>query len=139
MKISGKTFLHAITNYFNQQDTNLNIYFLIFSIIIIILGLIYLYSRNKTLNKDPFEDIPEKDMEILKQISAQKGLSSFDRDFLIMQALNYYVKPTNILLDKVTFENIEKKLEFKLKKDGLTPDSDENLKNMRRLKSKLFI
>ncbi len=139
MKISGKTFLHALTNYFNQQDTNLNTYFLIFSIIIIILGLIYFYSRNKALNKDPFEDIPEKDMEILKQISAQKGLSSFDRDFLIMQALNYYVKPTNIILDKVTFENIEKKLEIKLKKEGLAPDSDENLKNMRRLKSKLFI
>ena len=139
MKLSGKEFLHVLTKYFSQQDTNFNTYCLIFSIIIIILGLIYLYSRNRTLNKDPFEDIPEKDMEILKQISAQKGLSSFDRDFLIMQALNFYVKPTNNILDKMTFENIEKKLENKIKKSGLTPDSDENLKNLRRLKTKLFV
>ena len=77
-------------------------------------------------------------MELLKQISAQKGLSSFDRDFLIMQALNYYIKPAKILLDKQTFEQIENKLMNKAKKEGISPDDDENVKNMRNLKKKLF-
>ena len=137
MKLSGKEFLNAINQYFNQPDYSTSFYWLFISAIIFLVFL-YFYMNKGQANKDPFEDIPEKDMELLIQISAQKGLSSFDRDFLIMQALTYYIKPSKVLLDKETFEMIEKKLEKNSRQKGEIPDSDENLKNMKRLKTKLF-
>lgn len=137
MKISGKEFLSAISQYFNQPDYGSSFYWLFISAILFLI-ILYLYMNKGQTYKDPFEDIPEKDMELLKQISAQKGLSSFDRDFLIMQALTYYIKPAKILLDIETFEKIEKKLEDKNKKTGVSTDSDENIRNMKRLKAKLF-
>ena len=137
MKISGKDFLSAINQYFNQPDYDTSCYWLFFSAILFLV-ILYFYMNRGQAYRDPFEDIPEKDMELLKQISAQKGLSSFDRDFLIMQALTFYIKPAKILLDRETFEKVEKKMEDKNKKTGEPIDSDENIRNMKRLKAKLF-
>lgn len=137
MKISGKEFLNTINQYFNQADYDTSFYWLFFSAILFLV-ILYFYINRGQAYKDPFEDIPEKDMELLKQISAQKGLSSFDRDFLIMQALTFYIKPAKILLDRETFEKVEKKMEDNNKKTGEPIDSDENIRNMKRLKAKLF-
>lgn len=137
MKISGKEFLNTINQYFNQADYDTSFYWLFFSAILFLV-ILYIYINRGQAYKDPFEDIPEKDMELLKQISAQKGLSSFDRDFLIMQALTFYIKPAKILLDRETFEKVEKKMEDNNKKTGEPIGSDENIRNMKRLKAKLF-
>ncbi len=138
MKISGKLFLTALNDYFNKPDFSVDVILYLFLPVIVFSIILYFYSNPRQSNKDPFEEIPSDEMELLKQISAQKGLNSFDRDFLIMQALNYYIKPAKILLDQQTFEQIEAKLENKAKKEGITPESDENVKNMRNLKRKLF-
>ena len=138
MKISGKFFLNALNDYFNRPEFSVDVVIYLFLPLIIFSIVLYFYSNPQKSNKDPFEEIPDDEMNLLKQISAQKGLNSFDRDFLIMQALNYFVKPAKILLDQQTFEQIEAKLESKAKKAGITPDEDENVKNMKKLKQKLF-
>ena len=138
MKISGKLFLNSLSEYFSRPEFSVDVIIYLFLPFIIFSIVLYFYSNLRQSNKDPFEDIPSDEMELLKEISAQKGLSAFDRDFLIMQALNYFVKPTKILLDKQTFEQIENKLASKVKKEGFSPDDDENVKNMRNLKQKLF-
>ncbi len=138
MKISGQEFLAALSEYFNRPDfsfTNIALLFFL-PLLIYIVWVIASNSRNE--KKNPFDDIPENEMSLIVQISAQKGLSSFDRDFLIMQALNFYIKPTKILLDRETFERVLKKLEDNAKKTGMQPESDEIVKNMFRLKEKLF-
>ena len=137
MKLTGKGFLSALSIYFGQEDYDLYIYLFLILLIMAGLGFTYFYYRNKA-NYNPFDDIPSDEMELLKQISSQKGLSSFDRDFLIMQALNFNVKPSKILLDTGTFDSIEKKIEINVKRSGGLPDHDENFKNMKRLKSRLF-
>ena len=138
MKISGKFFLNALNDYFNRPEFSVDVVIYLFLPLIIFSIILYFYSNPQKSNKDPFEDIPDDEMNLLKQISSQKGLSSFDRDFLIMQALNYFVKPAKILLDQQTFEQIEAKLESKAKKAGISPEEDENVKNMKNLKRKLF-
>ena len=138
MKMSGKLFLNTLNEYFSRPEFSVDVIIYLFLPLIFFSIILYFYSNPRQSNKDPFDDIPSDEMELLKQISAQKGLSSFDRDFLIMQALNYYIKPTRILLDKQTFEQIENKLEIKAKKEGISPNEDENVKNMRNLKQKLF-
>ncbi len=138
MKISGKLFLISLNEYFNRPEFSVDVVIYLFLPFILFTIILYFYSNPRQSNKDPFEEIPSDEMELLKQISAQKGLSAFDRDFLIMQALNYYIKPAKILLDKQIFEQIENKLVIKAQKEGLSPDKDENVKNMRNLKKKLF-
>lgn len=138
MRISGRLFLSSLNEYFNRPEFSVDIIIYLFLPVVFFSIVLYFYSNPRQSNKDPFEDIPSDEMELLKQISAQKGLSSFDRDFLIMQALNYYIKPAKILLDKSTFEQIENKLMNKAKKEGISPDDDENVKSMRNLKKKLF-
>ena len=138
MKISGQEFLAALSEYFNRPD------FSITHILLLLLLPLFLYivwviaSNSRNTKKNPFDDIPANEMDLVVQISAQKGISSFDRDFLIMQALNFYIKPTKILLDRDTFERILRKLEDNAKKAGIQPESDELVKNMIRLKEKLF-
>lgn len=136
--MSGKLFLNTLNEYFNRPEFSVDVVLYLFLPFIFFTIVLYFYSNPRQSNKDPFEDIPSDEMELLKQISAQKGLSSFDRDFLIMQALNYSIKPAKILLDKPTFEQIENKLVSKAKKEGISPDDDENVKSMRTLKRKLF-
>ena len=136
--MSGKLFLYTLNEYFNRPEFSVDVVLYLFLPFIFFTIVLYFYSNPRQSNKDPFEDIPSDEMELLKQISAQKGLSSFDRDFLIMQALNYSIKPAKILLDKPTFEQIENKLVSKAKKEGISPDDDENVKSMRTLKRKLF-
>ena len=138
MKISGKLFLNVLNDYFNRPDFGVDLILIPFIIAFIFLIILYIYINPRKSNKDPFDEIPSEEMELLKQISAQKGLSTFDRDFLIMQALNYYIKPAKILLDKNTFEQILLKLENKAKKSGISPESDENVKSMKALRNKLF-
>ena len=138
MRLSGKLFLYALNEYFNKPDFGVDVILLPFIIAFVFLIILYFYINPGKSNKDPFDEIPTDEMELLKQISAQKGLSSFDRDFLIMQALNYYIKPAKILLDQNTFEQILIKLENKAKKSGISPESDENVKSMKALKNKLF-
>ena len=138
MKFNSRVLLNALSDYFSRPDFSVDVMLYLFVPVIVFSIILYFYSNPKESNKDPFDEIPPEEMEMLKQISAQKGLSSFDRDFLIMQALNYYIKPVKILLDQHTFEQIESKLESKAKKQGISPDNDENLKNMRNLKRKLF-
>lgn len=138
MKLTGKAFLSAIDEYFSHGDLGIET-----TLILLLPGLIFmlwlfLYSKPDKAGQDPFDDIPDKDMELIKQVASQKGLSSFDRDFLITQALSMYVKPISILLDKNTFERCEKILADKAVKAGNSPDSDENVKAIKQLKSKLF-
>lgn len=138
MKISGQEFLTAISEYFNRPDFSFTNIVLLFFLPLLIYIIWVVASNSRNTQKNPFDDIPPDEMELLAQISAQKGISSFDRDFLIMLALNYYIKPTKILLDKDTFERVLKKLEESAKKAGVQPESDEQVKNLYRLKEKLF-
>lgn len=127
--------VNTISDYFNnppwtQTDT---VFALLLPGFIFMLWL-FMYSNPEGSNKDPFSDISEKDMNTIKQIASQKGLSEFDRDFLVMQALSIYVKPVTVLLDLKTFERLQKVLETRSQKDGNT----SNLQNLQRIKSKLF-
>ena len=140
---NGKDVFRTISDYFSQpgnSEGNTLIAILIIILILVIAWAIIqnLQKKKKRKAKDIFDEIPEQDMELLKQISAQKGISSFDRDFLIMQALDYNVKPVKILLDIDTFEKVEKILEEKSKKDNVSGNLESSLKNLRLLKNKLF-
>lgn len=140
MKITtARDFLNAMSAYFSsgQWDWSDTAWALLLPGFIFMLWL-FLYSNPDKSEKDPFSEIPEKDMETIKQIASQKGLSSFDRDFLIMQALNIYVKPVSVLLDQSTFERLQRVLEDRAKKAGNTPEADSNVQNLIKLKSKLF-
>lgn len=138
MKLTGRAFLNAINEYFSQEDYGTETTLILLLPGFIFMLWLFLYSKLDKAGKDPFDDIPAKDMELIKQVASQKGLSSFDRDFLITQALNMYVKPISILLDKNTFERCERILENKATKSGNSPDSDENVKTIKQLKGKLF-
>ncbi len=138
MKISGREFLSALSEYFSRQDFNNEIVLALIILPVFIISLwLLLYRKPSKSTKDSFDEIPEKEMELLKQISAQKGLSSFDRDFLIMLALDYNINPSKILLDYKTYEQIEKIMYEKAKKEG-SENYDENLKNLKKIKYKLF-
>ena len=140
MKITtARDFLNAMSDYFNnppwtQTDTVLA---LLLPAFIFMLWL-FLYSKPDGSDKDPFSDIPEKDMDTIKQIAAQRGLSSFDRDFLVMQALSIYVKPVTVLLDQNTFERLQKVLEDRARKAGDSPETNSNVQNLIKIKNKLF-
>ncbi len=138
MKLNGIQFLNVLNDYFSKPDIIQNGFWLLLIPALLFLIWLYIYYNPRQSNKNPFDDIPENELDVLKQISAQKGLSSFDRDFLIMQALLYKVKPSNMLLDITTFESVATKIEDKIKKEDSYSDSDENLKNLRRLRKKLF-
>ena len=138
MKISRQEFLAALSEYFNRPDFSFTNIVLLFFLPLLLYIIWVIASSSRNTKKNPFDDIPPDEMELLAQISAQKGISSFDRDFLIMQALNYYIKPTKILLDRGTFERVLKKIEENAKKAGIQPESDDLVKNMNRLKEKLF-
>lgn len=138
MRLTGQQFLRALDTYFSRPDIlSTNFWLLLIPLIIFAIWL-YIYLNPTKSNINPFDEIPEDEMNMIKQISAQKGISSFDRDFLIMQALNFNIKPINVLLDIPTYEKLEEKLEIKAKKEGISPDSDENYKNVKKLKYKIF-
>lgn len=134
---TAKELFNVISDYFSSQTLSATDLLLILPGLLFLLGLL-LYTSPEKSDKDLFAEIPKNEMETIKQIAAQKGLSSFDRDFLIIQALRIYAKPLSILLDPKTFNRLQLVIEDKAIKSGKPLEEDENLKTIKRIKSKLF-
>lgn len=140
MPITGRQFLTAISDYFSRPELSTTdiVGLLLLPGFIFMLWLFIYRKPDDYSNKDSFEDISEKDMGLITNISSQKGLGNFDRDFLIQLALEFNIKPVKLLLDQSAFERVEKILTEKAKKSGVIPDSDSRIKNLNKLKAKLF-
>lgn len=140
MKITtAEDLLSTISNYFNNESfTYADITFLLILPGIILLFWLFNYTKPANREKGTFSDISDSDMKIIKQIASQKGLSSFDRDFLIIEALGIYVEPLSVLLDHKCFNRLYSVLEDRIKKSGADISKDEKLRTMNKLRRKLF-
>lgn len=138
MKISGREFLRAMSDYFSQGEYETEIFLLLILPGILLTIALLFYSSKSSDDKDPFTSLPQKDFDLLDSIRMQKGLEEFDRDFLINIAFSYSIKPVHMLLDKDIFERVEQSILEKLKKTGENATSNKSLSYLKNIKKKLF-
>jgi len=137
MKISGREFLRNISEFFSEGNYESEIILLlILPVSAFVIFAFFLHSRRASAN--PFDSIPEKDIEFIDTVRLQKGLEEFDRDFLLELALNYKVKPGYIFIDVEVFSKVERDFKIDLTENGEDPETNSRFKHLLKLRKKLF-
>ncbi len=145
MEIDGRQVLSALKNYFNYGEPDIKpfdlFWFLLLPGLVLIIYLLY-YGLKGFLKGDEEEErleyLKPEDYELFDSIRLQKGLESYDRDFLIGLCEEFEVEAIKVLLDKEIFHVLEKKHRKKIEDMGLEYLAENSGMHLRKMKKKLF-
>ena len=136
MKISGREFLRALSEYLGQAQYESEIsMFVVFIISLLVVLLLFQHDKKSSIS---FDNIPDADLEVINAARLQRGLEEFDRDFLLEIALSFQLKPSHIFIDPAIFDRAEKALAKQLQQAGETPEQNGRYKHLQKLRKKLF-
>lgn len=150
MKITGNQFLGILKDYFSGGHTtsaDIFWYLLLPGIIFTVILLIYTLwpggdngnnFRSGDEDEEDLHEEKESDFVLIDSIRLQKGLESFDRDFLVNICSENKADVVKVMLDKSALESLENKLWDKAVFQGLEPEKQRSVQYLRKLKKRLF-
>lgn len=144
MKLSGRQIIEIIRNHFYHGDASLGasdlFWLLLFPGILMIIFLFFYSRAGKDPNSksDEFMSLKEDDYDLFDSIRLQKGLESFDRDFILSLCQEHKIEAVKVLLDKTLYEKLEASLSFYNLKNGIDSEKDINVSHLRKIKRKIF-
>lgn len=143
MKLSGRQVIEIIRNYFYHGDsafTASDLFWLLLFPGFLMVVFLFIYSRAGSRNdrNNEFMSLKEEDYDLFDSIRLQKGLESFDRDFILSLCQEHKVEAVKVLLDKAVYEKLESSIIFYNLKNGVDSEKDINVAHLRKIKRKIF-
>ncbi len=135
----GYKILRTLNDFFSSAPYEGEVVFvLLLPTFIIIILLIFFREKPQPQSFEELRAI-DKNIETFEVIRLQRGLEEFDRDFLLEIALEHHCAPAyKMLMNKETFERVEKELIFELKQKGESLETNKRLDYLKKLKKRIF-